>query len=73
MANNSFRHRLSDPDLVSYTRGLIHTAREEAKRSGANDGPARDLQPGATIDLGHRNIHELPDEVVELMKNEIER
>ena len=73
MANNASDHRLSDPDLVIFTRGLIQTAREEAKRSGASDGPAKELQPGATIDLGHRNIHLLPDEVVELMKNEIER
>ena len=73
MANNASNGYSPDPDLFAFTKDLIRSAREEAKLSGASDGPAKELQPGATIDLGHRNIHELPDNVVELMKTEIER
>ena len=73
MANNASNGRLPNSDLFAFTRDLIQSAREEVKLSGASDGPAKDLQPGATIDLGHRNINELPNDVVELMKNEIER
>ena len=65
--------QLSNPELVTLTKNLIDHAREEARVSGANDGPAKKLQPGATIDFGHRNIQELPNEVIELMKDEIER
>ncbi len=65
---------MGDADVIAFTRDAIETSREETRRSGAaNDGAVRDLQPGVTIDLGHRNIHHLPEEVVDIIKDEIER
>jgi len=36
-------------------------------------GVSNDLKPGVTIDLSRLNIQCLPDEVVDIIKNELER
>ena len=31
------------------------------------------IKPGVTVDLSRRNIHNIPEEVVDIVKNELER
>jgi hypothetical protein len=69
----------SSEDVVSVARQVI--AREASRdliRRNANpnssDGPQTGLQrPGVTVDLGHKKIVNLPDEVIDIIKDEIER
>jgi hypothetical protein len=66
--------RMPDEEIVALAKDAIEASREETRRSADSDGAAKDLQqPGATIDLGHKSILSLPDEVVEIIKDEIER
>lgn len=67
--------RMPDEEIVVLAKDAIDAFREETRRSADNDGAAKELQqqPGVTIDLGHKHITSLPDEVVEIIKDEIER
>jgi len=67
---------MKDEDVVALVSEAIDTARHELRRSGAgSDDTTADVQqqPGITIDLGHRNIQHLPEEVIDIIKDEIER
>jgi hypothetical protein len=65
---------LSNNEVVGLAKEAIEVAREEALRTADNLGAPRELQqPGLTIDLGHKGILSLPDEVIEVIKDEIER
>jgi hypothetical protein len=57
LAKAAFQHSLSD----------IRAAAESAPRE------LQQQQPGITIDLGHKNISRLPDEVIDVIRAEIER
>jgi hypothetical protein len=54
-------------DVVSMARAAISASREESRR--ADDA----LSSGITVDLTHKNIARLPDEVIDIIKDEIER
>jgi len=46
----------------------------EAQAQRAEGGAANtELKPGVTINLSHKGIRELPEEVVDVIKNELER
>ncbi|KAF2809598.1 uncharacterized protein BDZ99DRAFT_443981 [Mytilinidion resinicola] len=67
---------MTDQDVVALAREAIENSREEHKRAVAETpGASKDLrqQPGITIDLGHKNIVSLPDEVIDVIRTEIER
>ena len=53
----------------------MRAAREETQRSasGGDTGANGDVKPGVTIDLGHKYIARIPDEMVDIIKDEIER
>ncbi|KAI9867238.1 MAG: RAM signaling network component [Trichoglossum hirsutum] len=61
--------------VVALAEEAIKAAREETQRSAAGgDAVANgDLKPGVTIDLGHKYIARIPDEMVDIIKDEIER
>lgn len=60
---------------------VIHLAREAMKealqdnesQAAEASGVSNELKPGVTIDLSRLNIQSLPDEVVDIIKNELER
>jgi hypothetical protein len=54
-------------DVVSLARAAISSSREESRR--ADDVSSS----GITVDLTHKNIARLPDEVIDIIKDEIER
>jgi hypothetical protein len=65
--------QLSDEDVISLARGAVDASREEIRRGRDGALSAELQQPGITVDLGHRNIVRLPDEVIDIIKDEIER
>jgi len=36
-------------------------------------GVSNELKPGVTIDLSHKQIQRFPEEVIDIIKNELER
>lgn len=66
---------MRDEDVVALVSEAIDAARDELRRSvaGGDDAAVDVQQPGITIDLGHRSIQHLPEEVIDIIKDEIER
>jgi hypothetical protein len=65
---------ISDRQCIELADETIKAAkREEEKKGTANEALRGGLKPGLTIDLCHKNIERIPDEVVDLMADEIER
>lgn len=60
-------------EVISWVKAAIEASHEDARK--VDDGPATaELQQnGVTVDLTHKNIVELPEEAIEIMKMEIER
>lgn len=77
MSNDTPR-AISDDEVVALAKAAIEQSRDDLNQRAVADplAVARDLsqqQPGITIDLGHRNIVRLPDEVIDVIRAEIER
>lgn len=49
----------------------VEDARREQQARGQEVGPVADLK--LTVDLSKRNLREVPDEVIELLRAEVER
>ena len=74
---------ISDDEVVALTKAAFTQSRQDITQRGAGDSSnaPRDAQlqqqsqqqPGITIDLGHKNIARLPDEVIDVIRAEIER
>jgi hypothetical protein len=62
---------ISDSELVALARREIEASREARRNAGTAD--TKEVQPGITIDLCHKNIQRLPEEVIDVIKDEIER
>jgi hypothetical protein len=65
---------ISDDEVVALAKAAFNHSRQDISQRGP-DAP-RELQqqqPGITIDLGHKNIARLPDEVIDVIRLEIER
>lgn len=65
----------SSGQVIAMAREAMKVALEENEtQSQAADGSlSNELRPGLTIDLSRKNIQKLPDEVVDIIKNELER
>lgn len=66
---------ISDGEVVALTKAAFEHSRQDITHRAAADTAPRELQqqPGITIDLGHKNIARLPDEVIDVIRVEIER
>lgn len=65
---------ISDDEVVALAKAAFEHSRSDI-RAAAESAP-RELQqqqPGITIDLGHKSIARLPDEVIDVIRAEIER
>ncbi|KAH7085090.1 RAM signaling pathway protein-domain-containing protein [Paraphoma chrysanthemicola] len=65
---------ISDDEVVALAKAAFNHSRSDLRV--ANEAAPRELQqqqPGITIDLGHKNIARLPDEVIDVIRSEIER
>ncbi len=63
---------INSNQVIALVQQAVVAARQETQRSvnGAANGSVR---PGLTIDLGYKNIQRIPEEVVNIIKDEIER
>jgi hypothetical protein len=60
--------------VLDLAKEAMKNALEENKTKAAEaSGVSNELKPGVTIDLSHKNIQDFPDEVVDIIKNELER
>ncbi|KAF2672865.1 hypothetical protein BT63DRAFT_450889 [Microthyrium microscopicum] len=66
----------SKDELINLARNAIESSREIIRHTGdggLNGEPLPQQQPGTTVDLCHKRIITLPDEVIEIIRGEIER
>ncbi|KAI1815779.1 RAM signaling pathway protein [Poronia punctata] len=65
---------MSSAQVINLARDAMKAALQDNETQAAEaSGVSNDLKPGVTIDLSRLNIHYLPDEVVDIIKNELER
>jgi hypothetical protein len=65
---------MSSGQVIALAREAMRAALDENETQAAEaSGVSNDLKPGVTIDLSRKNISKLPDEVVDIIKNELER
>jgi Leucine-rich repeat (LRR) protein len=65
---------ISDDEVVALARQILRQSREDiGQRAEQTPRELQQQQPGITIDLGHKNIVRLPDEVIDVIRAEIER
>ncbi|KAI0843501.1 putative cell morphogenesis protein Sog2 [Hypoxylon sp. FL0890] len=65
---------LSAGQVIALAREAMNSAlRENETQAAEASGVSTELKPGITIDLSRKNIQALPDEVVDIIKNELER
>lgn len=76
MSNSSLSSQvpISAAQFVTLAREAMKNALEENQTKAAEAKSVSDeLKPGVTIDLSHKQIQRFPDEVVDIIKNELER
>ena len=61
--------------IALFTDAIQNALQENEAQAQRGEGGATgsELKPGVTIDLSHKGIRELPEEVVDVVKNELER
>ncbi|KAI3317526.1 RAM signaling pathway protein [Xylariaceae sp. AK1471] len=65
---------MSSAQVINLAREAMKAALQDNESQAAEaSGVSNDLKPGVTIDLSRQNIEYLPDEVVDIIKNELER
>jgi hypothetical protein len=65
---------ISAAQVVQLAREAMKNAVEENRTKAAEaSGVSNELKPGVTIDLSHMKIQKFPDEVVDIIKTELER
>ncbi len=52
---------------------MNNAIQENESQAAEASGVSNELKPGITIDLSRKKIQELPDEVVDIFKHELER
>ncbi len=64
----------SSSQVIGMAREAMRAALEEHETQAAEaSGVSNELKPGVTIDLSRKHITKLPDEVVDIIKTELER
>jgi hypothetical protein len=65
---------ISAGQVIALAREAMKVALEENQTKAAEaSGVSNELKPGVTIDLSHKQIQRFPDEVVDIIKSELER
>jgi hypothetical protein len=65
---------ISASQVVALARDAMKNALEENQsKAGETSGMSNELKPGVTIDLSHKNIQRFPEEVIDIIKTELER
>jgi hypothetical protein len=65
---------ISAGQVIALAREAMKNALDENQTKAAEaSGVSNELKPGVTIDLSHKNIQKFPEEVVDIIKTELER
>ncbi|KAF6829931.1 cell morphogenesis protein [Colletotrichum plurivorum] len=65
---------MSSAQVINLAREAMQSALHENESQAAEaSAVSNELKPGVTIDLSRKGIQKLPDEVVDIIKNELER
>lgn len=60
--------------VIVLAREAMKKAVEENESQAAEaSGVSNELKPGVTVNLSHKNIQKLPEEVVDIIKDQLER
>jgi hypothetical protein len=66
--------QLTQEETIELTRRAVDNGIQETKRSLAGNEAVSDVvRPKLTIDLGHSHIVQIPETVVDIIKDEVER
>ncbi|KAI0484237.1 RAM signaling pathway protein [Xylariaceae sp. FL0804] len=66
--------QMSSIQVIARAREKMRDALQDNENQAAEtSGVSNDLKPGVTIDLSRMNIHTLPEEVVDIIKDQLER
>ena len=73
-SSNKNHAALSQEETIELTRKAVENGIQETKRSLAGNEAVSDMvRPKLTIDLGHSHIFRIPELVVDIIKDEVER
>lgn len=65
---------ISAAEVVLLAKEAMRNALEENQsKAGGTTGMTNELKPGITIDMSQKNIERFPEEVVDIIKSELER
>lgn len=64
---------LSSSQVLVVAREAMELAHENEAKNAEASGVSDNLKPGLTVDLSRKKIQNLPDEVVDIIKDELER
>ncbi|KAK0635085.1 RAM signaling pathway protein-domain-containing protein [Bombardia bombarda] len=59
--------------VINLAREAVRTAREREAQAAEANGMSSTVKTGLTIDLSRKKIRDLPDEIVDILKDELER
>jgi hypothetical protein len=72
--NQIIPRQLTQEETIELTRRAVENGIQETKRSLAGNEAVSDVvRPKLTIDLGHSHIVQIPETVVDIIKDEVER
>jgi len=64
---------LSASQVLTLAREAMRAAHENEAKAAQASGVSDNLKPGLTIDLSRKRIETLPEEIVDIIKDELER
>lgn len=64
---------MSSAQVISLAREAMRNALESENKAAEVSAVGTGIKTGVTIDLSRKNIQKLPEEVVDIVKNELER
>ncbi|KAL2265255.1 hypothetical protein VTJ83DRAFT_6355 [Remersonia thermophila] len=72
-SNLSAGQPISPSQVLALAREAMRAAHENEAKAAEASGVANTLKPGLTIDLSRKKIQTLPEEIVDIIKDELER
>ncbi|KAK4242212.1 RAM signaling pathway protein-domain-containing protein [Achaetomium macrosporum] len=72
-SNLSAGQPISPNQVLALAREAMRTAHENEAKAAEASGVSNTLKPGLTIDLSRKKIQTLPEEIVDIIKDELER
>lgn len=64
---------ISSSQVLALAREAMRAAHENEAKAAQASGVSDNLKPGLTIDLSRKRIETLPEEIVDIIKDELER